>query len=156
MARWNKGSDVIERLLDMRHLEHVTPDVDTVSALLAAARRHIASASLAKSGDPEGAFALAYDAARKSATALLAQQGLRPTSSGGHIVVVEAMNAQFPGVAGLKSLDRLRRRRNQTEYPDPRNFDRVDVDEVEDAIHVASACVAAAEKLTAAPQLGVF
>lgn len=64
------------------------------------------------------------------------------------------MNAQFPGVAGLKSIDRLRRRRNQAEYPDPQNYDPVTVDEVRDAIEVAHACLSAADKLIAAPQLG--
>ena len=90
------------------------------------------------------------------ATALLAHQGLRPTAAGGHLAVVEAMNAQFPGVVGLKSIDRLRRRRNQAEYPDPQTYDPVSPDEVHDAIEAATGCVDAAEKLTAAPQLGVF
>lgn len=156
MVRWNKGSDVIDRLPDARHLERVPADVDIVAALIASARRHIASAAITGSEDPEGAFTLAYDAARKTATALLAHQGLRPTSAGGHIVIVEAMNAQFPGVAGLKSLDRLRRRRNQAEYPDPQQYDPVTADEVDDAIEAARACVSAAEKLIAAPQLGVY
>jgi hypothetical protein len=80
----------------------------------------------------------------------------QPTSAGGHIVIVAAMNAQFPGVAGLKSLDRLRRRRNQAEYPDPQQYDPVTADEVDDAIEAARACVSAAEKLIAAPQLGVY
>lgn len=156
MVRWNKGSEVVGRLLDARHLERVPADVDTVAALIASARRHIASAVTTGSDDPEGAFTLAYDAARKTATALLAHQGLRPTSGGGHIVIVEAMNAQFPGVAGLKSIDRLRRRRNQAEYPDPQQYDPVTADEVDDAIEAARACVSAAEKLIAAPQLGVY
>jgi uncharacterized protein (UPF0332 family) len=156
MTRWNKGSEVIERLLDARHLEHVPADADTVTALIASARRHVASATATAADDPEGALALAYDAARKTATALLAHQGLRPTSAGGHIVVVEAMNAQFPGVAGVKSIDRLRRRRNQAEYPDPQHYDPITADEVDDAIDAARACLTAAEKLTAAPQLGIF
>jgi len=156
VARWNKGSEVIERLLAAGHLERVPADGDTAAALIASARRHIASAATTANDDPEGAFALAYDAARKTATALLAHQGLRPTSAGGHLVLVEAINAQFPGVAGLKSIDRLRRRRNQAEYPDPQHYDSVISDEVADAIEVAEACVAAAEKLIAAPQLGVF
>lgn len=123
MTRWNKGREVIERLLDARHLEHVPADTDTVAALIATARRHVNSATATAIDDPEAALALAYDAARKTATALLAHQGLRPTSAGGHIVIVEAMNAQFPGVAGLKSIDRIRRRRNQAEYPDPQHYD---------------------------------
>ncbi len=156
MTRWNKGSDVIERLLDARHLERVPADNDTVAALIASARRHVASAATTAADDPEGAFTLSYDATRKTATALLAHQGLRPTAAGGHIVIIESINAQFPGVAGLKSIDRLRRRRNQAEYPDPHNYDPVTIDEVNDAIETASACLVAAEKLIAAPLLGVF
>jgi uncharacterized protein (UPF0332 family) len=156
VTRWNKGSEVIERLLDARLLERIPADADTVAALIASARRHVASATATAAEDPEGALALAYDAARKAATALLAHQGLRPTSAGGHIVVVEAMNAQFPGVAGLKSIDRIRRRRNQAEYPDPQSYDPITSDEVHDAIDAARACLTAAEKLITAPQLGVF
>lgn len=154
MARWNKGSEVIERLLEDRHLEEVPADADTAERLIATARRHISSATSNAESDP--AFALAYDAARKTATALLAHQGLRPTSTGGHIAVADAINAQFPGIEGLKSIDRLRRRRNQAEYPDPRDYDPVTTDEVDDAVAAASACVDAAEKLLAAPQLGLF
>jgi hypothetical protein len=156
MPRWNKGSEVIERLLDARQLDHVPADADIVTALIASANRHVASAVTTAADDPEGAFALGYDAARKSATALLAHQGLRQTSNGGHIVIVEAMNAQFPGVAGLKSIDRLRRRRNQAEYPDPHNYDPVTTKEVEDAIGAARDRLAAAQKLIGAPQLGIF
>ncbi len=156
MTRWNKGSEVIERLLDARHLEHVPADTDTVGALIATARRRVNSATATAVDDREGALALAYDAARKTATSLLAHQGLRPTSAGGHIVIVEAMNAQFPGVAGLKSIERIRRRRNQAEYPDPQHYDPITAGEVDDAIEAAQACIAAAEKLIAAPQLGIF
>lgn len=156
MPRWNKGSDVIERLLEARHLERVPADADAVAALIASARRHVASASTTAGDDPEGAFTLAYDAARKSATALLAHQGLRPTSAGGHIAVADAISAQFPGVGGLKSLDRLRRRRNQAEYPSPPSYDPISRDEVADAIDTANACLDAADRLLAAPQLGIF
>jgi CheY-like chemotaxis protein len=156
MPRWNKGSDVIERLLDARHIERVPADADTVAALLATAGRHVTSAESTADADPEGAFTLAYDAARKTATALLAHQGLRPTSSGGHIVIVDAMNAQFPGVDGLKSIDRLRRRRNQAEYPDPQNYDPVTTDEVHDALAAARRSLDAAAKLIGVPQLGIF
>ncbi len=156
MARWNKGSEVIQRLIEDRHLEEVPADPDTVEHLIAAARRHIASARTAARSDPEGALALAYDAARKTGTALLVHQGLRPSSAGGHIAVVDAVNAQFPGVDGLRSIDRLRRRRNQAEYPDPRGYDPVTTEDAEDAIAVADASVDAAGRLLYAPQLGLF
>ena len=65
MPRWNKGSNVIERLLDSHHLDRVPTDDDTVAALVATARRHIASAPTTVADDPDGALALAYDACRR-------------------------------------------------------------------------------------------
>jgi hypothetical protein len=93
VSRWAQGADVIERLIEARHLQRVVAGTETVEALLAAAARHVESARRSAADDREGAYSLAYDAARKSATALLAHQGLRPTSAGGHIAVVEAMRA---------------------------------------------------------------
>lgn len=57
---------------------------------------------------------------------------------------------------GSEVVDRLRCRRNQAEYPDPHHYDSVTSDEVDDAIEAVRACVSAAEKLIAAPQLGVY
>jgi HEPN domain-containing protein len=156
VPRWGKGAERITALIEARHLQRVTGDPDTVAALLASARRHIDSARRSASQDPEAAYSLAYDAARKSATALLSHQGLRPTTVGGHLVVVEAIRAQFPGVPGLTSLDRLRRRRNQAEYPDPRSYDPITPEEADDAIKVASDCVASTERLLELDELGVF
>lgn len=156
MPRWNKGSEVIERLLAARHLQRVPADADAVAALLKSARRHVVSARSTADADPEGALTLAYDAVRKAAAALLAQQGLRPTSAGGHLAIVEAIDAQFPGVAGLRSIDRLRRRRNQAEYPDPQRYDPITPDDVDDAVETALASLAAAERLIESTHLGVF
>jgi HEPN domain-containing protein len=124
--------------------------------LLASAKRHVESARLTADGDPEAAYSLAYDAARKAATALLAHQGLRPTTAGGHLAVVETMRAQFPGVPGLTSLDRLRKRRNQAEYPSPAGYGPITEEEADEAIEVAVACVTSAERLLELEQLGVF
>lgn len=134
MARWRKGEEQVAHLIEQRHLQRVVADPEIVGALLASARRHVESARQTAGNDPEAAYSLAYDAARKSATALLAHQGLRPTTSGGHIAVVDVIRAQFPGVPGLASLDRLRRRRNQAEYPDPKGYDPVTAAEAEEAI----------------------
>ena len=97
MPRWRKGEEQVVSLIEQRHLQQVAADSQTAAALLASAGRHVESARRAVDTDPEAAYALAYDAARKSATALLAHQGLRPTTSGGHIAVVDAIRAQFPG-----------------------------------------------------------
>lgn len=131
-------------------------DNDAPAALIAAAQRHADSARSILAGDPEGAYALAYDAARKSSMALLAHQGLRPTRTGGHIVVVEAVRSQFPDVPGLRSLDMLRRRRNQAEYPDPARYDWITDTEVVEAVSTAQEAIDSAGRLLALPQLGVF
>lgn len=109
MARWKKGEALVEQLLAQRHLTQVSTDEAIADELLAAALRHVESGREIGARDLDGAYALAYDAARKAATALLAFQGLRPTGAGGHVAVVQALQAQFPDVPGLKSLDRLRR-----------------------------------------------
>jgi hypothetical protein len=156
VSRWAQGASRVTALIDARHLQQVVSDTDTVKSLLASARRHVASARLTADDDPEAAYSLAYDAGRKSATALLNHQGLRPTTAGGHIAVIDAVGAQFPGVPGLVSLDRLRRRRNQAEYPDPRGYDSITVAEATDAIAIADRCVASAERLIELDELGIF
>jgi hypothetical protein len=45
---------------------------------------------------PDSAFVLAYGAACQACTALLAEQGLRPTTSGGHYAVEESVRAMTP------------------------------------------------------------
>ena len=156
MSRWAMGANEVTALIEARHLQQVTSDVDTVNALLASARRHIVSARLTVESDPEAAYSVAYDAARKSATALLNHQGLRPTTAGGHLAIVHTIRAQVPGVPGLTSLDRLRRRRNQAEYPDPRSYNPITIEEANEAISVADACVSTAERLLQLDELGVF
>jgi HEPN domain-containing protein len=156
VARWRKGEEQVTRLIEQRHLQRVAVDPETAAALLTSAGRHVESARQTADTDPEAAYALAYDAARKSATALLAYQGLRPTTAGGHIAVVDVMRAQFPGVPGLTSLDRLRRRRNQAEYPDPKTYDPITATEANEAIKVAAECVSSSERLLQLDELGVF
>ena len=65
--------------------------------------------------DPDSVYVLAYAAARYSGTAILAHQGLRPTTSGGLRAVNVALRAQFGG--GFRPCGAMRRRRNDREYP---------------------------------------
>jgi hypothetical protein len=64
---------------------------------------------------------LAYDAARKAMTAILLNQGLRPTSKGGHVVVGEAILAQLDPPHGetFRPFRWMRPLRNDSEYPRP-------------------------------------
>ena len=156
MTRWRRGEDQVTHLIEQRRLQRVVADPEIASALLASARRHVESARRTADNDPEAAYSLAYDTARKSAMALLAHQGLRPTTAGGHIAVFDVMRAQFPGVPGLASLDRLRRRRNQAEYPDPTGYDPITAAEAKEVIETAFRCVSSVERLLQLDELGVF
>ena len=86
-----------------------------------------------------------YDAARKALCSVLENQGLRATSRGGHIAVYEAVNAQLDPPLGktLRSFDRMRRRRNEAEYPrlgSPRfsaDDVRADIPKVEAILEIA-------------------
>jgi hypothetical protein len=118
---WERGRADIERLLDDGELERVTPSAGGAGRLVASAEAHIALAGKGVDDDPAGALQLSYDAARKASAALLALQGLRATTRGGPIAVIDAVRAQFNDRGGMEvfgKLHRLRRRRNTTEYPD--------------------------------------
>lgn len=116
---WQPGRDRIAELLDAGELEQIVVDQRIAQLLLGDGRRHLATAAAAlSSGDLSGAYQLAYDALRKSALSLLAVQGLRATSRGGHIAVQEAVLAQFGStVRAFRSFSRIRRARNSFEYP---------------------------------------
>jgi uncharacterized protein (UPF0332 family) len=116
---WQPGRDKIDELLAAAELEQVTADYRIARLLLDDAGRHLATAATAlSSGDLSGAYQLAYDALRKSAASLLAVQGLRATSRGGHIALQEAAQAQFGStVIAFRSFGRIRRARNNFEYP---------------------------------------
>jgi len=147
-VRWKEGRAVVERLLASRELDRISADPDAAKKLIDSANRHLDSARKIRTSDPEGAYAALYDAARKSCAALLEAQGLRATSRGGHVAVRDAVEAQFSGLTGgdaLRSFDRLRRRRNDIEYP--ADDSGVDIDEVDEALGRAEAIVAYAEKV---------
>ena len=117
---WERGRSDIERLIADGELDGVTPSAEVAARLLADADAHIALASKGIEDDPAGALQLSYDAARKASAALLAVQGLRATTRGGHIAVIDAVKAQFNDRGGMEifgCLHPLRRRRNRTEYP---------------------------------------
>lgn len=117
---WQPGRDRIVELLAAGELDQVEPDKGVARRLLDDAQRHLETAAAAAlTGDLSGAYQLAYDAFRKSAASLLAVQGLRATSRGGHIAVQDAVTAQFgSSVRAFRSLGRIRRARNSFEYPD--------------------------------------
>jgi hypothetical protein len=144
MSRWPGGEAEVERLVARRELELVAGAGADGSPLLAQASRTVATAAVVVRNDAYSAYVLAYDAARFACIALLAQQGLRATTSGGHYAVERTVRAQFG--EGFRPFADLRRRGNELEYPHvPGNA--ATADEAEQAVEVAQRLIAAAGQL---------
>jgi hypothetical protein len=101
-VRWNQGREVIERMLADRQLQQLPASREHADRLMAQARRHLLTAQREAHQDPEAAYSVLYDAARKALVAILENQGLRPTSSGGHVAVLEAVSAQLDPPSGRR------------------------------------------------------
>jgi hypothetical protein len=151
MARWETGQADIERLINAKDLEAVTGVEANGSPLLEKAHRTVATAGDIGAGDPYSSYVLAYDAARAACTALLAQQGLRPTTRGGHYAVEQAVRSQFG--PGFRPFGALRRRRNELEYPHLPD-DSASPDEAAEAVQSAQRLISAADQLL--PRLSFF
>ena len=151
MTQWPKGADVVQQLLDRGHLQSIAGAATDGYALINRALTTLETARSIAEQDPDTACVLAYDAARYALVGLLAQQGLRPTIKGGHLVIQDAMNAQFEG--GFKDFGVLRRRRNDLEYPDGMT-DSSAPDEARWAIDAAEKTIDSAQRLIGS--LGFF
>jgi hypothetical protein len=117
--RWEQGRASVDRMLADGELQRVPASREQADRLLAQARVHVASALKVCDSDPPGGYALAYDGARKALTAILENEGLRPTTRGGHLAVSEAVRAQLDPPMGriLRQFNRMRIRRHDAEYP---------------------------------------
>ena len=151
MPRWARGEAEIEQLLARGELERVSGAAADGTPLLEQARKTAATAAGLVSSDPYSAYVLAYDAARFACIALLVQQGLRATTSGGHYAVEQAVRAQFGD--GFRPFGILRRRRNELEYPHL-PADTATSEEAEQAAGTAHGLITAAGSLL--PQLAFF
>ena len=118
--RWNQGRTDIDAMLSAGELQRVPASREHADALLDLARQHLVSARAVVENDPEGAYAIGYDASRKALAAVLENEGLRATSRGGHVAIYRAIQAQLDPPLGstVRPFDRMRRRRNGLEYPD--------------------------------------
>jgi hypothetical protein len=158
VATWQRGRPAIERLIASGELDQVQPSSPTAERLLDAATAHIRLGRVGIEDDPDGAFQLGYDAARKACAAMLAVQGLRATTHGGHVALQEAVNEQFAGPNGMPlfgRLSRLRRQRNATEYPDP-DTPTITADDADTCLQTAAEMLEAARKLITSGRLGRF
>ncbi len=151
MARWKRGEAEVEALIATGDLQKLTSDAANGERLLAKAAVTLETARSAIERDPDSAFVLAYDASRQALTALLAHQGLRPTTKGGNYAVEQTARAQYG--PGFRQFGALRRRRNELEYPE-RPGDDATNEEATEAVENAGAIITAAQGLL--DQLGLF
>lgn len=129
--RWDQGREVVNRMIGEQELQRVPPSRQQADRLIAQADEHLASAARVCDDDPAGGYSLTYDAARKALTAVLQNQGLRPTTRGGHLAAYEAVRAQLDPPMGkaLRPFERMRRQRHDAEYP-PRNAPELTAEDV--------------------------
>jgi len=151
MARWKLGEAEVEALIAAGELQKLTGQAANGERLLEKASTTLQTARSAIDSDPDSAFVLAYDAARQALTALLAHQGLRPTSKGGHYAVERAVKSQFG--QGFRHFGALRRRRNELEYPE-RPGDDATSEEASEGVENAAEIITSAQGLL--DQLGLF
>ena len=149
--RWGDGEAAMKQLLADRYLERVQGALADGRSWLDRARQALEAARLIADAAPDSSIILAYDAARHACVALLAQQGLRPTTADGHKAVDDAIRAQFG--ASLRAFGGLRRRRNELEYPDYPT-EKPSPGEAAEALQTASEIIDAAAKIL--PNLGFF
>lgn len=149
--RWGTGEATVERLVQAGHIERVQGAQADGNSWLERARRSLDAARLLAESAPDSSVVLAYDAARQACVALLAQQGLRPTTAGGHYAVEEIIRAQFGPV--LRAFGGLRRRRNELEYP-LFPTEQADAAEAAETLEIAAGIIEAAVKLL--PNLGFY
>jgi hypothetical protein len=147
-VRWITGEAIVDRLLAAGHVERVQGAQEDGAYWLDQARRGLEAAQTLAESAPDSSIVLAYDAARQACVALLAQQGLRPTTAGGHYAIEEVIRAQF-GPA-LQAFGGLRRRRNELEYP----LAQASPAEAAETLRTAAEIIDSAAKLV--PNLGLF
>jgi DNA-binding LacI/PurR family transcriptional regulator len=83
--RWSAGEATIEHLIEQGHIERVHGAQADGRSWLDRARRALNAARAIAESVPDSSIILSYDAARQACVALLAQQGLRPTTAGGQL-----------------------------------------------------------------------
>lgn len=149
--RWGAGEGMVERLIEQGRIEQVRGAQADGGSWLQRARRGLDAARAIAQVAPDSSIILSYDAARQACIALLAQQGLRPTTAGGHYAIEEVIRAQFGTT--LRAFGGLRRRRNELEYPQYPT-EQADTGEATEALDTAGEIIDAVAQLL--PRLGFF
>lgn len=112
---------ILRQLLAEDRLEQVEVEEGVPKRELDVAFRHHNTAQLAAAVDPEGAFQLLYDSARKALQAVLFTKGLRVRRPprGNHYTYVLVSRTNLVDQEVWRPLNWMRELRNETEYWQP-------------------------------------
>lgn len=127
----------------------VEADPETAMAQLERARRHLGAAERELTLDPDGAYTLLYDAARKAVAAHMLASGWRVRSGrpGGHettALYAEATLTSSEHADAVRELDRMRRTRNRVEYGQWADFGHTELqDDLKRAHQIVTAVLTA-------------
>lgn len=149
MIRWEQGRAVVDSMIAEGSIQRVPASREHADRLLEMSDQKLMSAELVlRSGDTASAVGIAYDAARLALTAVLANEGLRPRTEGGHRAVFEVAMAQLEPPLGqvIKPFDRMRRQRNDSQYP-ALDSSGVSADDVERDMDLVRSIVTAVRKI---------
>jgi transcriptional regulator with XRE-family HTH domain len=145
------GQDVIAQLLRTGQLEMANGPAANSQPFLQLAAKHIASAEHLTETSPDSAFVLLSQAAQLIGSAMLAQQGLRASSSAPDHVVGTAATAQFGHQ--FSQIESLRQRARELQMPTSRDSHVIPAEAKTYLGTVRSLLAAAAEVM---PKLGLF
>lgn len=131
-----------DEMIEQGELERVATDDGAADVALEEARLHVRSARVIAGEDPNGAYQLAFDAARKAVMARMRRVGVRVRrGEGGHLVTAKFAAAAIDEDLGRR-LEAMRRRRNRSEY----GTALLRWEEIDEAITVAAAFIEAAAR----------
>lgn len=132
--------NTIQDLIASGELDVVAFDSDRPITELHVAFTHYKSAMNLIDSDPEGAFILLYESAKRALQALLAQESLRVRRppNGNHFTFVKAVRTSLVTPAIWQPFDWMRSTRNQTSYLDQHSLPASVADARQALSHVAA------------------
>jgi hypothetical protein len=145
----------LKQLLAEDRIEEVVVEKKVPRLELDVAFRHHKTAQLAADSDPEGAFQLLYDSARKALQAVLFTHGLRVRRPprGNHYTYVLIARTDLVDQEVWQPLNWMRELRNETEYWEPDGAVAKYEDVMQALGHVARMLEDAANRLEASQSL---
>jgi uncharacterized protein (UPF0332 family) len=136
------------RLLEDRRIEREPAVRGQVAQQLSAAQRDLETARGLLAGENEWAYSIAYNAMLLAGRAVMFSEGYRPTTTGGHAVVVEFLRIRLgsPFDEMVQTMDRMRRQRHRITYDAP---GAVSPSQIREAVRTAEGFVSQIERLLA-------